>query len=115
MHRRGVAFHMNAAPEGGNMDPASVPLTLAINIFFRKSFAFRCDSVQLLLLAGLSAPGPAGGVAVALSAPAFAALAFAKAAFPEQLSGVSLLLPNWDKQVSCSLMVDSKSPQFFSL
>ena len=90
------------------MDPASVPLALAINIFFRRSFAFRCDSAQILLLAGLSV---AGAAVVPLFAAALAALAFAKAAFPSQLSGVSLLLPNWDKQVTWTVTVDSKSSQ----
>ena len=78
---------------------ASVCLTLFINIFFRKSFAFRCDFIQLLLLAGLSFCRP-DTLTLALFVAGFGALAIGKEAFPEQLSRVSLLLPNWDKQVT---------------
>ena len=78
---------------------ASVCLTLFINIFYRKSFAFRCDFIQLLLLAGLSFTRP-DTLTLALFVAGFGALAIGKEAFPEQLSRVSLLLPNWDKQVT---------------
>ena len=81
------------------MDLASVFLTLLINIFFRKSFAFRFDILQLLLLAGLSF-SCADSVTFALSATGFGALALGKVAFPNRFSRLSLLLPNWDKQVS---------------
>ena len=78
---------------------ASVCLTLFINIFFRKSFAFRCDFIQLLLLAGLSFTRP-DTLTLALFVAGFGALAIGKEAFPEQLSRVSLLLPYWDQQVT---------------
>lgn len=76
----------------------SVFLTLFINIFFRKSFAFRCDILQLLLLAG-SSFSRTDSVTFALFASGLVALSFGKAAFSERFSPVSLLLPNWDNQV----------------
>ena len=95
-----VSFQLTVRPRqrARAMDLASVSLTLFVNIFFRKSFAFRYDLLQLVLLAGLSI-SPIGSVSIAFFASAFVAVALGKMAFTERFSNVSLLLPNWDNQV----------------